>query len=105
MKSDSLQILHDSIVVLKEKIQQLLNGEIMVKDLKLIGEKKEHFQKILTVMKDVDAPKMMRILAIREKELQAYTNTLQTVQTFLYYCIHCKGKVRENSYCPIGNDD
>lgn len=96
MKSDSLQILHDSIVVLKEKIQQLSSGEIMIKDLKLIGDKKEYFHKILTVMKDVDAPRMMRILAIREKELQAYTRTLQTVQTFLFYCIHCKGKVRDN---------
>lgn len=77
----------------------------MVKDLKLIGEKKENFRKILSVMKDVDPSKIMRILAIREKELQAYTNTLQTVQTFLYYCIHCKGNVRDNCYCPIGNDD
>ena len=96
MKSDSLQILHDSIVVLKEKIQQLSSGEIMVKDLKLIGDKKEYFHKILAVMKDVDAHKMMRILAIREKELQAYTKTLQTVQDFLFYCIHCKGKVGDN---------
>ena len=84
------------MVVLKEKIQQLSSGAIMVYDLKLIGEKKDHFQKILTVMKDVDVPKMMRILAIREKELQAYTNTLQTVQTFLFYCSHCRGKVRDN---------
>jgi ATP-dependent RNA circularization protein (DNA/RNA ligase family) len=96
LKGESLQILHDSIAVLKEKIQQLSSGEIMVKDLKLIVDKKEHFQKILTVMKDVDAPKMMRILAIREKELQAYTKTFQTVQTFLFYCIYCKGKVGDN---------
>lgn len=100
MKSDSLQILHHSIVVLKEKIQQLSNGDIMVNDLILIGEKRDHFQKILTVMKDVDVPKMMRILAIREKELQAYTNTLQTVQTFLFYCIHCKGKSRDKCSVP-----
>ncbi|XP_071137099.1 E3 ubiquitin-protein ligase rnf213-alpha-like [Mytilus edulis] len=90
LKEDSLHLLNRSIKVLNGAIVQLFQGEIMVKDIQIILEKRTNFQKTIQSLKDVNVKATMMTLNLREKELQAYTDTLKIVKEFLSYCIYCK---------------
>lgn len=92
LKSDCLKLLDESIKILKNTVAQLLCGSIMIKDLQIILEKRENFQKVVQSMKDEKVNVVMLTLNLREKEFQTYAKVLKTVKEFLNYSIHCKGK-------------
>ncbi|VDI41573.1 Hypothetical predicted protein [Mytilus galloprovincialis] len=95
LKGDSVKLLEDSIKVLNTAIIKMFEGEIMVKDLRLIIDKRDHFQKVVQSLTDVNEKSTMLTLNLREKELQAYMDTLKIVKDFLSYCIYCKADTSE----------
>ncbi|XP_063403574.1 E3 ubiquitin-protein ligase rnf213-alpha-like [Mytilus trossulus] len=95
LKDDFLPLLDNSIIILKTLVDKLLSGKIMVKDLQMIMDKRENFQRIVQALKDMKYKAIMMTLNLREKELQAYIETLKIVKEFLSYCNYCKAYTGE----------
>lgn len=93
LRDDSIDLIKLFVSVLKIVSSCLLDGTILVQDLKRIQEKSDHFKSVVSEIKDlpVKAEHVLAAVHLRSKELEAYSTALQTVQAFVYICTNCKG--------------
>lgn len=93
LRDDSIDLIKLFVSVLKIVSSCLLDGTILVQDLKRIQEKSDHFKSVVSEIKDLPlkAEHVLAAVHLRSKELEAYSTALQTVQAFVYICTNCKG--------------
>ena len=93
LREDSIDLIKHFVSVLKNAASCLLDGTILVQDLKRIQENSDHFKSVVSEIKDlhVKAEHVFVAVHLRSKELEAYSTALQTVQAFVYICTNCKG--------------
>ncbi|XP_063441660.1 E3 ubiquitin-protein ligase rnf213-alpha-like [Mytilus trossulus] len=84
------KILKKFVAIIKDFVQRLLEGTVLVKTLRKLKEKHENFQKLIMAMKFSNVEVIMNTLTIRSKELQAFDQTYQVVKEFTHVSIHCK---------------
>ncbi|XP_052062754.1 E3 ubiquitin-protein ligase rnf213-alpha-like isoform X2 [Mytilus californianus] len=87
---DCLKLLKTFMEIIQGFINKLLQGNIVIKTLRLLNSRSGSFEKVLIAMKVEHAEAIMITLFIRFRELEAFDKTFQIVQDFTYICIHCK---------------
>ncbi|CAG2252463.1 unnamed protein product [Mytilus edulis] len=79
------ELLKKFVDIIQDYIQQLLQGNIVIRDLINLSNKHDNFQKVLIAMKIENAENIMMTIKVRIKEFDAFKTAVQIIQQFVYY--------------------